>query len=368
MPQATARRRDVIKASAAIASVGVMGALAGCGGGGGDGGDGGSDGGDGGSDGGSGMPLSPGLGAVPSGSTAIMDINVQAFLNDEGLRTILDAAAQSGSDAGSLEEQLDQAQSQQGMDPRKIERLIGFGDSAGSMGANMSVEQDAYGGAVMWSSFTESEIRSGMEDNLEGSITESTYEGTTLYSSEESGYAAFLGGGGFAAGTEQAVKDVVDLANGNGTPVSGEVTSVFNGTQSGPARFAFQFPDIESEMSGSGGAGTMQMSGIATEINWVAGSILYDAGGGNKGLSISLRFANQQAATQTKQMVDAIMQQYRMQLEQSQGESAQQLAAALDKMSTSQSGSTVSLSYEDSVQNFANSVRSGAGTTMGAGM
>jgi hypothetical protein len=361
-------RREIIKSSGAIASVGILGALSGC-----SGGDGGGNG-NGNGNGSSPIAYSQGPDAVPSGSTAMMDMNLQEFFDDDGLRRILEASAQSGTGAGmGLEAQMDQVQNDMGVDPRQVSGMIGFGDSAESMGGGTDVdlESDAYGGTIVWSELSREAVVSLIEDNVTGSVTESDYEGTTLYTAGETGQVtAYVGDGTVVAGSEAAVTDVIDLVGGSGEAISGEVRSVYESTQDGPAQFALQFPDIEGEgMSSGGQGGGMQVTGgLLTDVTWVSGSMLYDAGGGDKGLALHFRFANSETANQTTQFATQFMQQYQSQLESSPDESGQQLAETLSKMSVSQDGQTVTLSYEDSVENYVNSIQSGADTAMGGGM
>jgi hypothetical protein len=369
MSDTDASRRDVIKTGAALASVGALGGLSGCLGSGGDDGSGNGNG-NGNGNGSSAPPIeySAGSDAVTSSSTAMMDIHVQQFLNDEGLRTIMEASAESGTGAG-LEAQLDQFESQQGVDPRRVSGMIGFGDSAESVGGDISVESDAYGGTVVWTEFSRDEFVSLTEENATGEVSESEYSGTTVYTMGDTGQAAaYLGGGAVVVGTEGAVTDTIDLAAGDGEAISGEVRSLYEETQDGPAQMAVEFPDIEQQAGEGGGqGGGMQVQGLLTQVNWMSGSFLYDAGDNTKGMAMNFLFDNEEAATQTQQFMTTLMSQFQAQLEQSDTESDQQLAQTLEKMSVSRNGNTVTLSYEDSVENFAASVRSGADTT-GGGM
>jgi cell division septum initiation protein DivIVA len=296
----------------------------------------------------------------------MMDMNFQQFLNDEGLKTILEASAESGT-GGGLEEQMDRVESEQGIDPRRVSGMIGFGDSAESMGGNMNVQPDAYSGSIVWTEFSQEEFVTLLEENVTGEITESEYEGTTLYTESDIGQVtAYLGGGAVASGSEDAVTDTIDLAAGNADPFSGEARSLYEETRDGPFQFVAQFPDIEEEMSGGqDGGGGMQVQGLLTQVTWVSGSFLYDAGDNNKGMAMNVRFDNEDAATQTQQFMTQLLQQYQAQLEQSQNESNQQLAETLSKMSASQNGRTVAISYEDTVENWAASVRSGAASAGG---
>jgi len=293
-----------------------------------------------------------------------MDMNVQSFLEDEGLRAILEASAEDGTGAG-LEEQMDQFQSQEGVNPRRVSGMIGFGDSAESVGGDAELESDAYGAGILWSEFSREEVVTLIEENAPGEVTESEYSGVTLYSEGETDQVtAYLGGGTVVAGSEEAVTDTIDLAGGSGEPLGGEVRSLYEDTQDGPLQFVGEFPDIEEEMGGGQG-GPGQVEGLLTQVTWVSGSFLYDAGSDMKGLAMNLLFENQEAASQTTQLMQGFKQQFQSQLEQSSDPSDQQLAETLGKMSVSQNGTTVTLSYEDTVENFVASARSGADTATG---
>jgi hypothetical protein len=346
-------RRGFLRASAALASVGAVGALAGC--------SGGSDGGDG-SGGDGDAPVERGPDSVPEQSSSIFQIDFEEMRTNEDIKRVMEANMEG--EASSFEESMDEFESEQGVDPRDVSMLVGFADSDDSMGSfDTTVSADSYGGAVAWTNLSSDELVTAVQENSEASFSESTYSGTTLYTDDESGQVfAALGGGVFVAGNEQAVKDVVDLSQGSGSAVSGKLRSSFTGTREAPIRFALEIP----ESTGSDGSGSAGGFGGATQnMSHVSGAILYSSGN-NLGMQFNLVFDSSETASQMSQMANQFIEQYKMQAESQQG--GEELAQMLEQISVTQDGDTVSVTYEDSVENIIAAMEEGTSGTGIGGM
>ena len=355
MFQSSSSRRDVLKASAALAGVGATTAIAGCQGGnplgGGGGGGGGGDGG-----GGQTGESTPSSSAdpstrsslVPSKANGVFHVDIEMMRTNQQLERLFNAGVEQGSGAQSFDEALEQ-EGIEGIDPTKIYDMIGFGEvpqDMSMMGAS-SGSGTSYGGVVVFTGIASSTAIQAMKDQPDVSFTEETYEGKTVLksSNQENSYLGVVSEGVYVGGTEQAVKDTIDVATGSGSAISGTVETALTNARQGAVRFAFELP--ESDSSGSTGG---SMGGQMTQkIEVVSGTMLYQTGS-NVGLEVTLTMQAGEAASQFSQQMNFFLQSYKQRAkEQPQG---QQLVRVLENVSISNSGETVTINYEDSVDNL----------------
>jgi hypothetical protein len=386
-------RRNVLKTSAALASVGAIGSIAGCQGGddpsdggdgsgtdgsggdgsGGDGSGGDGSGGDGsGSDGSGGdgnMPSGSGdalerAGMVPSRADLVLHADYQQFVNDEDLKQLLEMGVQSGSGAGSVEEAL-QAQGVTGIDPGQLYDAVMFAEIPEDNPTEMTAA--SYGGAIVWSAISSSQLKTTLREESQEQFTESTYNGTTILTSESGENAfGFVTDGVLVAGTEAAVKDVIDVNGGSGDALSGPVTDGLGNTNAAPIRFAADLPQSGSmdggDGSSTGGTGAVQYT---NEMDVVSGSLFYKSES-EVGFRVNMTMTDEQQASELKTLMDQFKTQYEQQADEME-QGGEQLKQMLDNLSISQSGTTLSVSYQDTVEGLMQLAQSG-GLPMGGGM
>jgi hypothetical protein len=370
MFQSSSSRRAVLKASAAMASVGVAGALAGCGGGNPLGGDGGGDGGDGGGGGGGGMtgdsvpqgsadPQTRST-LVPSKANGVLHMDMEMMRSNDKLKQLFDAGVEQGSGEQSFDEALSES-GIEGIDAEKIYDMIIFGEIPEDGSLMQPSPGEDYAGGIVFTGIESSTALEAMRNAPDVEFTEESYEGHTLLvdESSEQGYLAVVSNGVYAFGTEQSVKDIIDIAEGSGSAMSGDVQSAMTNTRQGALRFAFQVPESDSGGTSGGMAGQMGQS-----IEVVSGTMLYQAGN-NVGLEITLTMTDGDTASQFASQMQAFKQQYKQQYQQSpQGEEVVRL---LENVNISQNGNTVTINFEDTVENLI-ALSEGQGLPMGAGV
>ncbi len=355
MFQSSSSRRDVLKASTAMASVGAATALAGCEGGnplgGGDGGGGGGGGGgmtDDSTPSGSADPATRSS-LIPSRANAVMHMDMEMMRNNDQLKRLFDAGVEQGSGEQSFDEALKES-GIEGIDATKIYDMVGFGvipEDVSLMGGSSGSPD--YGGAIVFTGIDSSTALEAMKNQPDVEFTEETYEGkTVLHSSQtEQGYLGMVSEGVYVGGTEDAVKDTIDIAVGSGSAISGTVADALTNARQGAMRFALKMPQTQSS---DGGSSSTQMGGQMTQnLDVVSGTLLYQAGG-NVGLEMSLTMSDQESAGQLNQQLNQFIQLYKQRAEQEQG--GEQLARILENVSVNQNGNTVTINYEDSVDNI----------------
>jgi len=367
MVQSLSSRRTLLKASAAAAGVGLVGALSGCSGNGQQtttgeptDGTGGTEGG-GGENGGGTVGAGQALSLVPARSNLFLGVDFDAFRTQDDIKRILNAGAETGgSSQTDVDQALDMAESQYGIDPAKVHNAVVFGEIPETSTDSPSGIADTYAGGLL---FTDLDLQ-GALDSLPTEFTESTYQGTTIYTVSGGSQVAQVDGVIAFTSEEWAgnsVEDVIDVATGNAEAVSGQIATVYEGTREAPIRFAMAVPSAdtggETPTAGSG-------LGMTAKVDYISGSILYE-NGGNRGLELNAEVADEATATQFKQQITAFKTQYKQVLSQQaeQNPDTEELSALLEKVQVSQSGTTLSLSYEDSVDNIVDSIEAGGSMT-----
>jgi len=230
MPEPTPSRRTVLKTGATLGGLAAAGGLSGCLGILGDGS-------------GSGR-----IDAVPEDATTVLYADVSGFLNDESVRESVNEqidtfASATGGSGGpdSIEDALDEIESETGLDPRGLNELITFGEAGAS---------DSFG-AVVWTDWSEDDLTDAAEEGA-ADLDEGSYEGTTIYEGDDGDLIGVLEDGTYAIGSEDIVEATVDVHNGDADPVGGEVRSAYENARDGYLRFAFTVSDelVPAESSG----------------------------------------------------------------------------------------------------------------------
>jgi len=370
MDDSTTSRRTVLKSTAALATIGT---LAGCSGGGGtttaggDGGD-GSDGDDGG-DGGTQMPSgSAGQGqrvsAVPASANMLVYLDYEQFRTDEDLKRLLDTGVQSGTGAQGVEGALESQGLGDAIDPAKVYDMMLFAEIPED---DPMAGASSNGGAIFWTGLPAGDAVPAMktaasENGTE--LTEETYSGKTMLMSESgTGSIGVVSEGVYVVGTDQVIRDTIDVATGSGESASGAVTDALANTKDAPVRFAADLPTgtFSSGDGTSGGTGAMQYT---SKIDVVSGGLFYK-NGSEVGFRLNATMTDEQSATEATQMLKQFKTVYSQQADQME-QGGEELKRILGNLSISQSGKTVSASYEDTVDNL---IQLGqGGLPMGGGM
>ncbi|MEF8854686.1 MAG: hypothetical protein V5A24_04230 [Haloarculaceae archaeon] len=366
MDESVTSRRNVLKSTAAIATIGT---LAGCGSGGGTttaGGDGG-DGEDGG--GGSDMPSgSAGQGqrvsAVPAPANALLYFDFRKFRTDEDLKRLLNSGVESTGSAG-IEGTLEEEGLADAINPDKIYDMMIFGEIPENdpmQGATSN------GGTIVWTGLSSDSVIPALKTKAEeedSEVTEETYNGQTLLLGEsmEGGFGV-VSDGVYAFGPEQVVKNAIDVSAGDAESASGSAVDALATTADAPVRFAADLPTgtFTSGDGGSGGSGPMQYT---SEIDVIAGSLFYK-NGTNVGFQLSATMTSEDVASEGTQMLEQFKQLYSQQADQME-QGSEELKRMLDNLSISQSGKTVTVSYEDTVDNLVQLVQGESPLTGGMG-
>lgn len=194
---------------------------------------------------------------VPEGSNLISEVNLAAILASPGLATSIDAVPKSDDDPQSLDELLDEAYSETGIDIRQVSQLVffrsGFPVFLSHDGENSSQAEPLLG-IIVKSALDEAVVIAAMEKMSGPSISTSDYKGRSVYRPEVDGEElfqrpalAFLDGDILVLGTAGAVQAVIDVQEGDRDRLSGPVRDAFNGLGSGLVRMQLDVSSLDLE-------------------------------------------------------------------------------------------------------------------------
>lgn len=233
----------------------------------------------------------------------------------------------------------------------------------------------SYSGALIESGWAEEDLVEAMENAPSGDATtvyeEEEYEGYTVYvqkpgeddiddflqDTENPTWVGVIGNGNYVVGTEDAVKDALDVDAGEEDAFSGDLRTAYDNTRDGLVKFASAVPE---DQVGSGMA-----SQSAENVDYVSGSY-YSAGSSTVGMEVRMVTGSSDDAENIIAQVDGGLASAE---ESVQDEDVQ---ALLDSVETSQSDSTAVVTFEaetsviaDGVEAISQSFMGGFGASAG---
>ncbi|WP_336038125.1 hypothetical protein [Halobacterium yunchengense] len=278
---------------------------------------------------------------VPADASMVGYVDAAGMLEDDSLRDLANAAfeAQGQSEfysgPTSVEEWLTQVEDESGLDPSNVESMTFYGTEGESVPTNA---QQA--GAVIETSFTEDEIVSAMEESGT-EFAEESHQDTTVYTYgyQNQNALAALGDGAFVVGDTTAVESVLDVDAGDEEALGGELLAQFESTDDGYLRFAADVPQDQLPADELGGNSQVDTSAF-NAVTYVSGS--FDTSGDEVSMRMNMISESSDDASRINDVVDGALSLY-------SGVGGDELREALEKLSVSQDGDTVTVTYTDTV-------------------
>lgn len=223
------------------------------------------------------------------------------------------------------------------LDPRAVSEVVVFG----KLSRSMSYTDAEYGGVIVHADWDRAAV---LETARNGTTTyeRTSYNGQTVLkpvsgNASEVQWVGVLDSGQYVLGSEAAVKDTIDVAAGDAAGFGGKLRTAYEDTRPGLVRFAFAVPD---ESVPSGETGSVDTESFQ-DVDTVAGSYYTTATGA--GVEVRLVAAGPQSARDVEDVTNGLRAIASGTVENETTE------AALRQVSIERSGSTVTVSYEQSV-------------------
>ena len=178
---------------------------------------------------------------VPQDANLIGNIQVSKIINDQDLRNAYDKAKKEPGQPQTVEEALNELVEETGIDLLDVSQVVIFADIA-------ALEQANYLGFIVEGTFDEKQFIDDIEEKAGEEFTASDYKGYKLYIDEEEEFGiAFLTDRMLLLGSTKAVKDVIDVSNGDRKQVNGIILDAYNRLGDVLIKFAFEFPEEARE-------------------------------------------------------------------------------------------------------------------------
>jgi hypothetical protein len=302
-----------------------------------------------------GASTGPALDSVPDTADVVAYVNVQEMRTDSTLRTLLETADQADDSAESPEEMLSDLESESGLDPAGVGQATMFGQFP-----NESAISDAgYFGMVVTADWTEDDVVTAVENGSEFDLESGQYAGATVYEpvgddGNENAWLGVVENGTYVLGTEDAVKDSIDVDAGDSEAVSGTLRTTFEDTENTLFRFASSVPGEQVPQAGQTSA--------FEKATVVAGTMnTYD--NETVELSATVTFSEESATTNAKNIVEGAVALSRSEL---QGNTSDLLAD--DHLWVGQDGTSMTVTTRNSVDDLVSALEDAGSTDTGMAM
>jgi hypothetical protein len=302
------------------------------------------------------------LKGVPEDAEYVASADVTAFLADDGLTEVANAYFGLMTDSEyyegptDMEEALDQYEDETGLDPRKAKSMVSFGEYGGESGYGVTGALDqSYTGLIVESEWSIDDIEDAWEDQGMESLSEDEYGGKTTLTtdSDPALVIGVLEEGTFVFGTEDASEDAIDVWTGEGDGIDSDLKGAYDKSRDGHARFASEVPEGQLPQQVPTGGGDRMDADPLTEVSTTYGSIYAD--GDTRGGSLNMVAGDEDAAEDISDIMDGGLALMERQVESS-GEQA--MVDLLDKIDVSREGSTVTITFEATVEELTETVES----------
>jgi len=178
---------------------------------------------------------------VPQDANLIGNIQVSKIINDQDLRNAYDKAKKEPGQPQTVEEALNELVEETGIDLLDVSQVVIFADIA-------ALEQANYLGFIVEGTFDEKQFIDDIKEKAGEEFTTSDYKGYKLYIDEEEEFGiAFLTDRMLLLGSTKAVKDAIDVSNGDRKQVNGIILDAYNRLGDVLIKFAFEFPEEARE-------------------------------------------------------------------------------------------------------------------------
>ncbi len=237
---------------------------------------------------------------VPSDANFVASIQINTILTDEDLITAYNEASKEPDIPETVDEALEEIEDEFGIDPRDFSEGVVFGDT----------ESDDYFGAIVTGTFDPEALIESIEEATGEETAISTYKGYQIYTmtvEDEAVAICFLSDDTVAVGQADAVKDIIDVKEGDKSCISGRGYDTYSALGDVWIKGAVELPEetmseILDEILEEG-----EIPGLeAFEDIEVAGFGL-DKEGENIFLQIKLYFSNAESAEDAEDVISSII-------------------------------------------------------------
>ncbi len=244
---------------------------------------------------------------IPQRAGALLHVDFEAILDADGILSSTNAALNASSSRvidppGSVIDATDRLEGTYGLDPREMNRATAFVGEDIATTPTAADTTTPYWGVLGESDWGDDAMRESFRNAAPSRVTESTYKGQTI---QEIGAETLsvIGDGTVVLGSKTAVQDTLDVANGEGNGVSGELRRIFDSADGEYAQFGI---NLDMGALASATLGSRAVDAIPfTSMQHIYGSLFDD--GDEQGLRVVTKMGSATKAEQLAAQVDSFV-------------------------------------------------------------
>jgi len=247
----------------------------------------------------------------------------------------------------------------------ELEEAYMFGDMSDMTASTELLETEAgYLGLIVVGQFNQEQLIDALETQAEGELVSDDYKGHTIYSDTSDEMAlAFLSSETLVLGTPESVEDVIDVKEGDRSPIKGEVVNTYNDLGSGMVKMAMVMPEDAMEEMVQGGTEGFDMGlnlfSLFEDMETVG--LVIDKSGDSLPIDARICFSNKESAENMKGMLALIIGMMDMEgMEMEEGDEA--FFEVIEGMDVKLDGKCVKIGMEitsDIIEDMAESFEEG---------
>lgn len=272
--------------------------------------------------------------SVPAGTGFVTHVDTADVLADDTLRRAIDAQLENRDGIDSVAGALDRVETGTGLDPRGVSEVLAF--RAG--GRETAV-------TVLWTDWTDGEVRDAIESET-GVQAEGDRDRTIF--GVQSGWIAVVEEGVYAVGRPDGVRNFLDLWDGEGESVAGDVRDGYLEAEDGYVRFGFLVDEERLDSI----PGSAVYESLVEDIRYGYGAVLVEAD--QFLVRVEFEATDATAAEDLGNILEAgvVLQQ---ELEESvgQGPVADAVATVIDAVEVTVDGELATVAYREPVADAA---------------
>ena len=293
---------------------------------------------------GSSTTLTDAIDLVPARSDLVGSVDLSQILGDADVQTAYEMIAMSDEDApATFADLLAMAQTEIGVDLTGFQEVVLFAD--------LENTDPGYGALLAVGSPPQEDIFAALEAAPYNHLTAGEYGGQDLLIDDEDESAVAVLGDVLVFGSDAAVRDVIDVFNGDVSPLAGDLLAAYNALGDVWVKMVIDVPAGATDDLGDLGSFGLPIDlGGLLDIERV--TIVADRNGDDAVLAVTLVYPTEAAATETAETINALLT-----LLSAFSDDAQ-LESLTDMLSISATGTSVELEIRQTIQEIMDSLGS----------
>lgn len=286
---------------------------------------------------------------VPADVDAVFYVDGDIVTDDATKAAMNTMIEQSGSsETDSYEDLLSQAEDESDLDLKKFDEMIAFSKAPNESAAGVAPSPTTeYTGVIIQSDWSEDAFVNATTSDATVEYSETSYNGHTVYEPAEeptfgsADWVGVLGDGTFVVGSEQAVKDTIDVAEGDQDAFGGPLRDEYDSLNDGYVKFAVDVPEDQLSEDQLSDPTSPVNTNVYANTDMVSG--VYFTESDSVTVRVHMTATDQSAATDIADVTDGALSLVRGSMQN------ETVKSTLDDIAVEQDGERVTVEYSASI-------------------